>query len=61
MKNCMLIRLAGRRHHAWSGHLEGVRKDSAVSDEGSVSNQSDESMHQGDKVHRTVRRLLFVI
>ena len=28
---------------------------SAVSDESSVSNQ-----HQGDKVHRTVRRLLFV-
>ena len=34
---------------------------SAVSDESLVRSQSDESMHQGDKVHRTVRRLLFVI
>ena len=41
-------------HHAWSVHLEGVREGSAVADASSVSNQ-----HQGDKVHRTVRRLLF--
>ena len=52
----MLIEvLAERSHHAWSVHLEGVREGSAVADESSVSNQ-----HQGDKVHRTVRRLLFV-
>ena len=35
--------------------LKGVREGSAVADGSSVSNQ-----HQGDKVHRTVRRLLFV-
>ena len=34
---------------------------SAVSDESSVRSQSDEPVHQGDKVHRTVRRLLYVI
>ena len=34
---------------------------SAVFDESFVRSQSDEPMHQGDKVHRTVRRLLFVI
>ena len=33
---------------------------SAVSDESLVRSQSDEPMHQGDKVHRTVGRLLFV-
>ena len=32
----------------------------AVSDESLVRSQSHEPMHQGDKVHRTVRRLLFV-
>ena len=34
---------------------------SAVSDESSVRSQSDGPMHQGDKVHKTVRRLFFVI
>ena len=33
---------------------------SAVSDESLVRSQSDKPMHQGDKVHRIVRRLLFV-
>ena len=51
----MLIEVGWRSHHAWSVHLEGVREGSAVADESSVSNQ-----HQGDKVHRTVKRLLFV-
>ena len=35
--------------------LKGVREGSAVADERPVSNQ-----HQGDKVHRTVKRLIFV-
>ena len=41
---------------------EGITLGQAeVSDESSVKSQSDEPMYQGDKVHRTVRRLLFVI
>ena len=48
--------------HVDGGWLEeGITLgQSAVSDESSVRSQSDEQMHQGDKVHRTVRRLLFV-
>ena len=34
---------------------------SAVSDESSDRSQSDRPMHQGDKVHRTARRPLFVL
>ena len=49
---CMFSRLAEISHHAWSVHFEGVREGSAVAEESSVSNQ-----YQGDKVHRTVRRL----
>ena len=56
----MLIEVAGRRYHAWSVHLEGIREGPAVSNECSVRSQSDEPMHQGDKVNRTVRRLLFM-
>ena len=48
--------------HVDRGWLEeGVTLgQSAVSDESSDRSQSDEPLHQGDKVHRTVRRLLFV-
>ena len=47
----MLSRLAERSHHAWSVHLEGCAK---------VPQLQMKAQHQGDKVHRTVSRLLFV-
>ena len=51
----MLIEVGWKKASRLVSSFEGVREDPAIPDDSSVRSQSDEPMHQGDKVHRTVR------
>ena len=50
----MLIEVGWKKASRLVSSSRGVREGTAVADESSVRSQSDEPMHQGDKVHRTV-------